>query len=169
MYQIPSRRGRSFFCSLNKHCYFSISPNLCSTYHLHKVIRLIILCFPLSLLPSTYPASVKFSKPSFFIMCLSNFNYLFLIRILLLEYPARLHFRCSKVQFIIFSEHQNQIFHGKLHFCCRMYFLHIFRGGPTLTAIEISNSLVFQMYFLSSVSPILSVMKVTISAVNRTK
>lgn len=60
--------------------FFAISTNPCPAKQLHKLVRQLIHCFPLSVLPSIYPVSLKFSKPSFFIVCSSSFNYLSLMQ-----------------------------------------------------------------------------------------
>lgn len=58
--------------AINKHFLSGISPRLCSAIYLLTLTKYAMCCFPLSLLPSIFPVSIRFSNHSFLIICLRN-------------------------------------------------------------------------------------------------
>lgn len=68
------------------------SPCLCPAIHLHELVRYVTLDFPLPVCP----ASVKFSKPFFLIICTINFNSLFMVLSFIFFFSLKLP-RCSNV------------------------------------------------------------------------
>lgn len=77
-----------------------------STNYLHKFIRQVMHYFHLFLLLSIYLVSVKFSKPSFLIVCLRNFSghFMLLSISVLFLFPFSLKLGCCLcVLFMVFS------------------------------------------------------------------
>lgn len=62
---------------LRKLYLFEVSPGYRSATHLHKLVRQFTVFH--SLLPSIFPVSVRFSRPSFLSMCPRKFKCVFLI------------------------------------------------------------------------------------------
>lgn len=64
---------------LNIFCLFAITHKPCSVIHLHTLISQVTRCSLLFLLLSICLMRIRFSKPSFLIMCPKDFKYHFLI------------------------------------------------------------------------------------------
>lgn len=58
--------------AFNKCSLSAIPPVRCSAIHSLKLTTYVSCCFPLVLLASVYPVSIKFPEPFFLIMCLRN-------------------------------------------------------------------------------------------------
>lgn len=63
------------FAALSKFCLFAIPPKPYCANHLHKPVWRVMRCFPLLLMSSICLFSAKFSRPSFFIICLRKFIF----------------------------------------------------------------------------------------------
>lgn len=66
----------NIFVALSSVFRFPIPLTHHSVSHLHNHIREVVYFFSLSLLPSICPASIKFYKPTFHIICSRNLNQL---------------------------------------------------------------------------------------------
>lgn len=150
MYCVPSEQEWSWlYCFLSTLALSNICQNtilqsiFCHPFTQGELSRLLNIKLSFSCFA---PLSVKFSKPSFFIMCPKYLNHHFLIPSVQMSFlfPFSLKLSCCSHMPMAFSA-----FSIEPYFCCLKSPLHLWRNCPGFTAIsEDWYYIAVQYYFL---------------------